>query len=146
MKRLFLSAPTTCALLLGSGLLLRAQAMLRSEPPRAEAQVKVIEKGARNEPLEQEQPVAAQVGKGKQAAVRHGMDGVWREQKRSQSGNANAARAQGSAGGPPDVFAGSSWASGGGRLNFTAGGGAVAGQSGRGQGREPAVGRVELIA
>jgi hypothetical protein len=42
MSRLFLSAQMTCAMLLGAGLLLRAQAALRSEPGPA-AQVAAVE-------------------------------------------------------------------------------------------------------
>lgn len=37
MKRLFLSGQMTCAMLLGAGLLLRAQAALRSEPEATQA-------------------------------------------------------------------------------------------------------------
>jgi len=37
MKRLFLSGQMTCAMLLGAGLLLRAQAALRTEPESAAA-------------------------------------------------------------------------------------------------------------
>ena len=40
MSRLFLSGQVTCAMLLGAGLLLRAQAALR-EPPQSQSQVAV---------------------------------------------------------------------------------------------------------
>src|SRR5258708_7750957 len=91
MTRLFLTAPTTCALLLGGGLLLRAQAVLRTEAPRPVVHSSV-DKAVRNEPADDEQPVAAQLGRSKQATLRRGTDGVWREQPRSHSGNASAAR------------------------------------------------------
>lgn len=43
MGRLFLSGQTTCALLLGAGLLLRAQAALRQEPEPAPAAQQAVE-------------------------------------------------------------------------------------------------------
>ncbi len=43
MGRLFLSGQTTCALLLGAGLLLRAQAALRQDPEPAPAAQQAVE-------------------------------------------------------------------------------------------------------
>lgn len=42
MGRLFLSGQTTCALLLGAGLLLRAQAALRADPEPAQAAQQMV--------------------------------------------------------------------------------------------------------
>ena len=93
VKRLFLSAPTTCALLLGTGLLLRAQVALRSEPDHGDARVKSFHAGPRAAAAESDEaPDAAEVGKGKQALGRRATEGEWREQRRSHRGNAEAPR------------------------------------------------------
>src|SRR5207244_4238289 len=53
MKRLFLSAPTTCALLLGAGLLLRANAALRTEAsPSGDPSVRVLKEGPKASPMD----------------------------------------------------------------------------------------------
>ena len=83
MARLFLSGQTTCALLLGAGLLLRAQAALRQEPAES----------AQRAPLEaprtvQSQPLAEQAARARSLrVVRTGTDGTGSSPR---SGNARS--------------------------------------------------------
>ena len=54
MSRFFLSGQTTCALLLGAGLLLRAQAALRPEPEQQATAQSAETPGTRNSDMVQE--------------------------------------------------------------------------------------------
>lgn len=91
MKRLFLSAPTTCALLLGAGLLLRANAALRTEAsPSGDPTVRVLKEGPRAAPMD----VTPHLGRGRQAAAGKATPGEWREQKSSHRGNGKSPRAR----------------------------------------------------
>src|SRR5688572_25039363 len=89
MKRLFLSAPMTCALLLGAGLLLRAQAALRSEPSRF-AQVRVL-KEEPGMPVD-DSPAASHVGRTRHAPARSGSSDELREQRSSHRGKVKRTR------------------------------------------------------
>jgi hypothetical protein len=77
MRRLFLSAPATCALLLGSGMLLRAQAALRSES---------------EDPRPAPMDLAPLPEQPKQKLVSQGTHEGPREQKFSQQGNSKDLR------------------------------------------------------
>jgi hypothetical protein len=96
VKRLFLTAPTTCALLLGAGLLMRAQAALKSGLRGSEARVSVLRhSAARPAPSEAEEGGnALPVGEGRRALARRATDGERREQPRSHRGNAGTQRAR----------------------------------------------------
>ncbi len=89
VKRLFLSAPTTCALLLGAGLLLRAQAMLRAEPP---PDTRLVQKSGKTVPLEVGQADAPEKARGKQAAGRRAIRGDSSVERRSHARNAKGQR------------------------------------------------------
>jgi hypothetical protein len=89
VKRLFLSAPTTCALLLGAGLLLRAQAMLRAEPP---PDTRVVQKAGKTVPLEVGQADAPEKARARQAAGRRAIRGDSGVERRSQARNAKGQR------------------------------------------------------
>src|SRR5882762_10482953 len=91
MTRLFLSAPTTCALLLGAGLLLRANAALRTEaPPSGNPSVRVLKDGPKAAPMD----VTPHLGRSRQASPGKGSQGEWREQKSSHRGNGKSPRAR----------------------------------------------------
>jgi hypothetical protein len=88
--RLFLSTPTTCALLLGGGLILRAQAALR-EPARPQAAQVVLRSSARPEgTVGSAQPA----GDGERALARRSFESDLREQRRSQLGKSSAPHAR----------------------------------------------------
>jgi hypothetical protein len=89
MKRLFLSAPTTCALLLGAGLLLRVHAALRLDAP---AQDVAGARAAREWPWPLDFVQRPAGARGRQGPVRKATAGVHREQSISQPGKAATAR------------------------------------------------------
>lgn len=94
MKRLFLSAPTTCALLLGAGLLLRAQAALRADPTSGDARAQTVKEEPTAPSDVLQGPAAAHVDKGRQGAARKGTFTELREQRSSHRGKTKAPRAR----------------------------------------------------
>jgi len=68
MRRFFLSGQTTCAMLLGAGLLMRAQAALRSETETAPVAVE----SPRTRPAEMAAPRVRAIRTERSSLVRHG--------------------------------------------------------------------------
>ena len=111
MGRLFLSGQTTCALLLGAGLLLRAQAAIRQDPePAPAAQQAVATPGTRPSQMFEDHlaratrtprpPVSPRSGRGARSAPRteesvsHSRKGFAHRLRRAQGKRCGAALAQ----------------------------------------------------